>query len=460
MSKINLQNVTLLGIDCVNVERLAQAMDVSESSIEFGAVKLLTSLPTNDHRKIEIPHIGSIEEYSRFCIEDLHRYVDTDFVLLVQYDGFILNPESWTEEFLKYDYIGSPWLVADWSVRGFNFPPATLGTLIVGNGGFCLRSKKFLETSARLSKEGKIPEKNPEDVAMCVWYRNEFEKEGIKFAPINIADLFSIEYVKKYRNNTFGFHGIYQDENIDTILNKYPNFPMYNFLHLMHKKCIKRIKSVFMHNAVEGHLVGSNARGDSDDFSDIDVWLSFQDGVFESVLEKRFDLYKEVGDVIHICEPHQNAPINGKFSSVLYKTRVGLLMVDYYLCPQSTSFITNESKTIFGDVQLPTGELELNSQKVLVDNDHRIDFFICFIFNSIKKLVRKNDQPLDGLLREYNYLQEKYHIPVKEIHNPDHTFTQLLQVSENVKEIANETQKKAIIEIENFAKLVSGNNNS
>lgn len=206
--KIKLPNVTLLGIDCVNVERIIQAMDISENGIEFGEVKLLTSLSTEDSRKVAIPHIGSIEEFSRFCIEDLHKYVDTDYVLLVQYDGFVLNPESWTPEFFKYDYIGAPWLVADWSVRDFDFPIDLMGTWVQGNGGFCLRSRKFLQTSARLLHEGRIPKLHPEDVAMCVWYREEFEKEGIQFAPIDICKKFSIEGHDVLYTNQFGFHGL------------------------------------------------------------------------------------------------------------------------------------------------------------------------------------------------------------------------------------------------------------
>jgi hypothetical protein len=36
------------------------------------------------------------------------RY-DTEFAILVHEDGFIVNPECWSDEFLKYDYIGAPW---------------------------------------------------------------------------------------------------------------------------------------------------------------------------------------------------------------------------------------------------------------------------------------------------------------------------------------------------------------
>ncbi len=223
--KLNLPKLTLIGIDCVNVERLQVAMDVCEQSIQFGAVKLLTSLPTTDSRRVAIPHIGSIEQYSKFCATELKHYVDTDYVLIVQYDGFILNPNSWTDEFLKYDYIGAPWLVADWSVRDFNFPESLLGSRVVGNGGFSLRSKKFLEVSAKLVQDGKIPQIHPEDVSLCIWHKDLLTNEGIAIAPPELAAKFSIEGDDDVYDNQFGFHG-FSWTDIDQWINSHPEYPL------------------------------------------------------------------------------------------------------------------------------------------------------------------------------------------------------------------------------------------
>ena len=88
---------------------------------------------------------------------------------------------------------------------------------------------------------------------------------------------------------------------------------------------------------------------------------------------------------------------------------------------------------------------------------YRIDFCIGFVFGAIKRLVRKNEQPLEALLREYNYLRDRYDIPVKELRNSENTFANLLQISENLKEVADETQKQVIAEIEIFARLVEEN---
>lgn len=210
---VKLDNVTLIGIDCVDPSKLQAVMDLCQREIDFGAVKLLTSKYINDERLVKIPDIRSLEEYSIFCLRDLVDYVDTDFVLLVQWDGFILNPQSWDKSFLNYDYIGSPWVVKDWSINDFDFPKKLRGKLVVGNGGFCIRSKKFLEVSSMLFKDGVIKRFHPEDIAISVWYRKIFESHGISFAPVEISKQFSLEGGDYVYKNQFGFHGYYT--NID-----------------------------------------------------------------------------------------------------------------------------------------------------------------------------------------------------------------------------------------------------
>lgn len=194
MNKRKLENITLLGIDCIDVERLRLAINICLKDFEFAEVKILTSLDVvNKENVVKIKDLNSTEEYSHFIINELHEHIDTTHVLLVQYDGFILNPDAWTDEYLKYDYIGAPWLVANWSVTNFSFPQKLVGKFVVGNGGFSLRSKKLLTLTSQLSKTEKITKLHPEDVSLCVWYREILENEGIKFAPIELAKKFGFE---------------------------------------------------------------------------------------------------------------------------------------------------------------------------------------------------------------------------------------------------------------------------
>lgn len=454
MSKLQLQHITILGIDCLNIERLQAAIKVSQKDIDFGAVKLLSSLPSEDAHVVKIPHIGSIEELSRFCIEDLYKYVDTEYVLLVQYDGFVLNADSWDTAFLDYDYVGAPWDVGSWETD--LFPEDMKGKLVVGNGGFCLRSKKFLEVSAKLVSEGKIVKFHPEDVAMCVWYRDLFEQEGIKFAPPELALKFSIESDIGVYDKPFGFHGLY-GKNMDMLVAQQPDFPRYLFLPKIRSKRLQQIQKVFEPIAIEGHVFGSIARGDTDVFSDIDIWLVFKDEDMSEVLEKRFEYYTKVGEIVHIVEPPQNSPVNGVQSAVLYKTKVGLFIVDYSLCPLSTAYITKESKKLFGEIDLPMGEAGFNPQKVTVPESYRIDFFISFIFNGIKKLVRKDGDAFDHVLKEYEYLSSRYGLTVKELDRKDRSFDTLKEIIKNIYDLSTEKQKKALVEIGLFLEMVEKN---
>ncbi|MBP9772976.1 MAG: nucleotidyltransferase domain-containing protein [Candidatus Pacebacteria bacterium] len=452
MSKIKLPYVTLLGIDCVDVERLIKAMNISQEGIEFGAVKLLTSLPTNNNHLVKIPHIGTIEDLSKFCILELNKYVETDYALLIQYDGFVLNPDSWNSEFLKYDYIGAPISKKDsWVKTDLQYP-----LLVVGNGGFSIRSKKFLELSARLANENKITKFHPEDVSLCVWYRDLFEQENMTFAPVDLAIKFSVQEDYGQYEKPFGFHGCY-GKNMDELKSKYPNFPFYYFLSKVIGKRLEKIKQVFESVALEAHLHGSLARDDSDNFSDVDIWITFKDEDFQSALKNRFDLYSQIGEIVHIVEPPQNAPIDGIQSNVLYKTKVGLFIVDYSLCPHATSFILQDSKKLFGNIDLPNGKLGLNPKKITVDENYRLDFFISFIFGTIKKIVRYDIEPLNGVFREYDNLVNKYGFKLKDVDIKDHSFNNLKKISSNIYEIANEKQKNAITEIGNFLKLVEEN---
>jgi hypothetical protein len=209
--KLNLDKVTLLGIDCIDPTRLQVVMDLCEEKINFAESKLLTSKNIEDSRLVKIEEISSHEQHSQFCLKDLKNYVDTEFVMIVQWDGFILNPSCWTDDFLNYDYIGSPWVVKEWSINDFGFPESWRGRRVVGNGGFCIRSRNFLEVSANLFKSEKIVNFHPEDIAISVWYRDLFIENGIKFADVELARRFAFEGGDDDYKDQFGFHGYYTD---------------------------------------------------------------------------------------------------------------------------------------------------------------------------------------------------------------------------------------------------------
>jgi predicted nucleotidyltransferase len=216
---------------------------------------------------------------------------------------------------------------------------------------------------------------------------------------------------------------------------------------------LEKLNTLFDNKAIEVHLFGSIARGDSDVYSDIDIWYIFEDEDFGDVFRKRLDYYAGLGEIIHFCEPPQNAPEGGVHTALLVKTGEVITVVDIYLCPLSTAFITEESKKLFG-IELPVGIAGFNPQKVQVGKTYRIDFFIGFIFNTIKKIARKKEDPLADVLREYEALHTKYDVhvePVKELNTSTETLELII---ENVAKTATEKQQETLNTILIFARKI------
>lgn len=205
MKTLNLPNVTLCAISSIKLEETVNALKKSMLSVKYAEVILLT------HEKLSLADVGinviqieklDYENYSYFVLYKLKDFISTDFVLLVQHDGYVLHPDKWDDKFLNYDYIGAPWR------KGLFFTEEGVN-IRVGNGGFSLRSKKLLDMLSEL----KLPFTDKgtgfynEDGAICVHYRKILEEHGIKYAPIAIASRFSRErWCSDSNIFTFGFH--------------------------------------------------------------------------------------------------------------------------------------------------------------------------------------------------------------------------------------------------------------
>lgn len=159
-----------------------------------------------------VHNIRSVNEdrsYDYFMLAQLPDYIKTKHYLIVQTDGYVLNADAWTEEYLKYHYIGAPWKhhpLHYWP------PHAPVGPdTSVGNGGFCLRSTLlgkavqgiFLEMSRQTGF--KTEHWYPEDCFISRDIRPMLEAKGFKFAPEELALTFSCE--NKQYTGQFGFHG-------------------------------------------------------------------------------------------------------------------------------------------------------------------------------------------------------------------------------------------------------------
>tara|TARA_R110000822_G_scaffold79097_3_gene189413 strand:+ start:5254 stop:5979 length:726 start_codon:yes stop_codon:yes gene_type:complete len=220
MNKLKLDNITLLALGSTQIDENLMALKYSTKNIDFGAVKFISherpkNLPGNiQFEKFKDFENISYKEFSYYCIYKLIEHVDTDYMLMIHPDGFIINPDCWTDEFLEWDYIGAPW-----PVRNDAYIDPFGNHHRVGNGGFTLRSKKLLETPANCNVPFEVNEGDfykhmnagayNEDGNICVHNRHIFENNGCKFAPVEIAALFSHETPTpetKLVEKPFGFH--------------------------------------------------------------------------------------------------------------------------------------------------------------------------------------------------------------------------------------------------------------
>lgn len=219
--KLKLKDITLCAVACTEIPGTLNALKKSMRGIEYGRVLFITheNIDTKNSN-IEVVKIEKLDYkgYNNFMLYRLKDYIDTDFVLIVQYDGYVLHPQKWTDKFLDYDYIGAPWPKnRHFTKEGRN--------IRVGNGGFSLRSKKLLHILSDLN----LPLSDfgtgffHEDGIICSGYREILEKNSIKFAPIDIASAFSRErWCRDSHIFPFGFHSNRK-----------------NFLKYLYKKLVK-----------------------------------------------------------------------------------------------------------------------------------------------------------------------------------------------------------------------------
>ena len=190
----DLLNVDLLSINCVDAQRSAVALNYCQKFFNFGKTILVTNQDI-EVDNIELHLIDKLD-WNQYNDEVLHLldHTDNDYALVIQDDGHIVTPELWDEEFLKYDYIGSPWPFEDsWIEKQLESQRPLIREIFpknrVGNGGFSLRSKKFLEFSDSFEDcEG-----YGEDTFLCTRKYDKAVEAGIKFAPFELAVKFSYE---------------------------------------------------------------------------------------------------------------------------------------------------------------------------------------------------------------------------------------------------------------------------
>tara|TARA_Y100000592_G_scaffold99723_1_gene176888 strand:+ start:3088 stop:3861 length:774 start_codon:yes stop_codon:yes gene_type:complete len=192
-----------------DIDSISKLSNSDGGILNFAKRRIFThkspSLAYKNVEFIKIPEID-YDKFSEFVILYYPEMFDSEFMLNFHCDGFIANPESWTDIFLRYDYIGAPF-----DAGGYQ------RDICSGNGGFSLRSKKFCTELRKLYLRFRNYIKsldNPneqEDIISCYLLRKELESRGIKFAPFEVASMFCTEhlaYTDRDFYQSFGIHEV------------------------------------------------------------------------------------------------------------------------------------------------------------------------------------------------------------------------------------------------------------
>jgi len=198
--------VTLACVDCNHPTLAACALDYSRRSCEFEAVILFSDEPPDvlpdGVEFVRVPQL-SFRGYQEFMLRELWKCTFTDHVLTIETDGWILKPERWDADWLKWDYIGAPWPKTQYAEKSR-----------VGNSGCCLRSRKLLMETARLLTQERMRRRLNfnllVDTFTCYDLHDELTAAGCRFAPPEVAAAFSFEQPTEFSQDwteTFGYHG-------------------------------------------------------------------------------------------------------------------------------------------------------------------------------------------------------------------------------------------------------------
>lgn len=207
--KLQLPSVTLMCIDCIDATRAIKVLERCKEKADFGAVKLLTSIPNGYKHSVEIMPLNSLIAYSIFMLTTVHKFIDTEHVLIVQRDGFILNPGSFDVRWLELDYIGPLFVQYD----------------KVGSGGFSLRKKNLMQSIAGATQKWNGTQSEAERIQKTLGY---YEDGVICMGTMSYRHkLASLEQAANFaqggnrnpayfREKPFGFHRTWQEIDFKT----------------------------------------------------------------------------------------------------------------------------------------------------------------------------------------------------------------------------------------------------
>ena len=104
-----MKEITIVAASDLYINETINALKVSSELLNPYKTIFFTSHSYLKSKKKEniifqkIKPLRSKSDYSNFIIFELYKYIKTSHVLIVQWDGFIINPKKWKKNFILFE---------------------------------------------------------------------------------------------------------------------------------------------------------------------------------------------------------------------------------------------------------------------------------------------------------------------------------------------------------------------
>ena len=206
-------------------------------------------------------------------------------------------------------------------------------------------------------------------------------------------------------------------------------------------KLLKKIVETFEDlNPVAIHQFGSGASGYKDEFSDLDLWITFKKEKIDEVLKQQEKIFRKIAPVLIEHHSKKNSPVGGGATLVIYSLPEGLFQVDFY----------------FATEKFPKGEWKLSpevDERKTLRKD--LTYLIVMGFILIKGIIRLwgKSEAMETVRKVYKRVEEKSGMKFAPLPE-DLNFGFITTLLENIRPLASREQQKAISSIENFAQQI------
>jgi len=201
---------------------------------------------------------------------------------------------------------------------------------------------------------------------------------------------------------------------------------------------------------------GSGAVSYKDEFSDLDIWVVFPDDKIRNITSNQDQIFEKIAPVLVKHESKSWSPPRGSATQIIYKTKIGLFQVDFYISRLSNTKFIPLSKILYGrDIfkkKYFVFHRDLKESQTLKKD---INLLLCLIFTSVKGIVRewKSHEFEQAMKIVHKRLRNNYGRQIKR-RKIKLSFKLIYRLLNDLQRFSDRSQKDAISEIGYYAKSV------